>query len=164
MVPFSDVALDHLFQLPHLRTLRIEGPPACSLRFILAPRLPTSRESYTRGRCCTRMAFPASMFRGQNSHRARRGTTFQGEEIVEVAGHRRPLRVHCRYFLHLPNSSVSELGLSGCRGLLPQRRRGEAQCTFRLNNRNVAEFAMALPRLKTLPWTTVSQEYMRHDC
>ena len=148
MVPLSDVAVDHLFQLPHLRALRIEGPPptysTSSLPFVLPPLA----KIILGGLCPTRRWI--SLFQ----HLEGGASTTQGmTPLFEMKKSLKTLSVEDASGLVIDASFTSPIQIF--RNLVHlsvwgHGEGGKGQCTFKLDNDNVTKLAAALPRLETL--------------
>ena len=148
-VPLSDAAVDHLIQLPHLRTWRIEGPPPSYSASPLPPVFPP----------LTKLALGKDAVRGWLS-------LFQrSEDDVPTMQGVTPLSKTKESLESLDISSPSGLIINASfissvqvfRNLVtlgvadPCRdENGEVRCTFKLNNGDITELAMALPRLEFL--------------
>jgi len=148
-VPLSNAALDHLIQLPHLRTWRIHGPPPTYPASSLPPVFPPLRE-FTLGKGAACGWLPL-LRRLEDSAATTQGVTplSKAKESLKVLNIEDILcisidvptvsTVQC--FRNLVKLSVEVY----CDNI---RRRG--QCVFKLNNDNVTELAMALTQLEFL--------------
>jgi len=148
-IPLSDAAINHLLHLPHLHTWHIEGPPPSYSPLSLPPVFPPLTE-FTLGGDATRGWF--SLFeRLERSASATQGMA----PLSKVKESLESLDIE-----NLPGSIIDasftstiqifwnlvHLGVEGpCHD-----GRNNGQCTFKLNNDNVTDLAVALPRLEYL--------------
>jgi len=148
-IPLSNAAINHLIQLPHLRTLHVRGPPpnypALSVPLNFPPLMNlTLGEGAAHGWL--------SLFQRLED---RASATQGGTPLSRIRKSLRYLSVNSHSGLVIDTSFVS----------LVQRfqnmvdldidahcydENDEGQCTFKLNNNDVTGIAMALPRLESL--------------
>lgn len=112
-VSLSDAAINHLIQLPHLQTLRTEGPPPTYPASSL-PRVFPPLTDFTLGEGAVPGWF--SLFERLEGHiSATQGVTplSRVKESLksEYPEYRRPPQSRHRSFLRLPGSNISEFGL-----------------------------------------------------
>ena len=148
-VPLSDAAINHLIQLPHLRTWRTEGPPPSYSTLPLSlPSLPLAKLTLAKGAARGWL----SLFRRlEDSTPTAQGVTpppklkksLKSLDVKDPSGFTIdiPFTSSVQIFRNLVTLGVTTL----CPG-----KGEEGQCAFRLNNDNVTELAMALPQLETL--------------
>jgi len=148
-VPMSDAAINHLLQLPHLRTWSTRDPPPTYSVSTLPPAFPplvrfTLWDGVARGWL--------SLFKRLED----RAPTTQGPTSLSK------VRESLKY-LSIENhrGTVTDISLTsiiqGFRNLVYLHvnaycndTENGGKCTFKLNNDNVTELAMALPRLECL--------------
>ena len=148
-VPLSDAAVNHLIQLPHLRTWHIKCPP---------PRYPTPPPP---------LIFPplASFTLGEGSAREwlslferleGGGSTVQGlaplskvKESLKSLNVRDPSSLVVDISFTSPIQMFRNLVTLGVMVYCPYVD-GDDQCAFRLNNDNITKLATALPQLESL--------------
>ena len=130
---------------------------------IFASRFPTSQETYTRGRCCARMASAVETLRRRRFRRTMRDT-LQGQGIPENSVHRRHLWYQHRGFFRLHDTVFSELGSSLRKCQLPrQRRQGSMRLQDEQRQRHGTRYdpdstGVSYPRIP------VFQKHLSHDC
>ena len=148
-IRLSDAAVNHLIQLPHLHTLRIEGPPpsysASSLPLTFPPLVdfklcegaaPGWLSLFKRlehGVCATQGMAPLSKMKGSLKRLAVR----DHPGVIIDPSFSSPIQL----FRNLAFLNVDVNCIGGG---------GEGRCTFKLNDDNVTELAMALPQLESL--------------
>ena len=145
--PLSDEAVDHVIRLPHLRTWEVEGPPpscsASSPKFILPPL-----KEFTVGAKSARGWL--SLFR---SLEVRLSATQDVTPLSRMKKSLRRLSVYGHFSAFIidlsfvfPIQIFQNLGFLhvgvGCSS--------EGRCIFKLNNDDIAKFAMAMPQLDYL--------------
>ena len=143
----SDAAVDHLIQLPNLRTLRIKGPPPGYYTLSPPPIFPplvelTLGKRAARGwlslfeRLESRVSLPqytTPLSKLKGSLKSLKVEAFP-DLIVDGS-----LTFPIRIFYNLVDLKVEVF----CGSY------GDDRCSFKLNNANVTELAMALPRLES---------------
>ena len=145
-VPLSDAAINHLIQLPHLHTWRIEGPPPDYSPSPLPFDFPSLTDLTLGGGAGCGWV---SLFRRlENSVSALRDVT----PLSKVKKSLKILNVEDAGFL-IDASFASTI--STFRNLVHlevwgHEESGEDQCTFGLSDESVTELATALPRLEYL--------------
>ena len=148
-VPLSNAALDHLIQLPHLRTWRIHGPPPDYLASSLPLVFPPLRE-LTLGEGAARGWFPLL------GRLADGASTTQGViPLFKVKESLKILNIDDIFGVDIDASFVSTIqcfrNLVNLNIDVPcHDEDGNGQCAFKLNNDNVTELAMALTQLESL--------------
>ena len=134
-VPLSDAAVDHLIQLPRLHTCHLEGPP---------PSYPSSHLPSISP--LTELALEDGSVREWLSLFNRLGASCGVRESLKFlklfsptidTSFTSPIRI----FRNLVDLSAGDF----CKGGI-----GDNRCTFKLDNDNVTELAMALTQLETL--------------
>ena len=154
-VPLSNAALDHLIQLPHLRTWRIHGPPPTYPSSYLPPGFPPLRQ-LTLGEGAARRWLEL-LRRLKDSAVTTQGMTplSKTKESLKV------LNVEDTLGISIDAPSVStiqyfrnlvHLNLVGVHCY----DEGKNRCIFKLNNGNLTELAMALTQLGFL--------FLGHPC
>lgn len=144
-VPLSDAAVNHLMQLPHLRTWHIRGPPpsysASSLPLIFPPLVefeiwedairgwPSLFQRLNDGTPTMQCAVPLSKTK----------ESLKSLTIINPLGITTDAYITSiiQIFRNLSTLNISNI----CR---------EDPCVFRLNNEDITELAVALPRLESL--------------
>ena len=148
-VPLSDEAMNHLIRLPHLRTWRVNRPPPNYSDSPLPLAFPPLAEFTIGGNAAhgwlsllgrlehdvptTQGVTPLSSVKGS----LKSLTIFNFPDPIIDASFASTVQIFC----NLVFLSVEVL----CHG-----RGDEGECTFKLNNDNVTQLAMALPRLESL--------------
>ena len=150
-VPLSDAAVDHLISLPHLRTWRVEGPPPTYSTSRLPLVFPPLAE-FTLGKGAAR-GWLSLFERLERGASATQGVTplakVKGSlKYLEVLDFSTPCPIvggsyasTVQIFWNLAHLDV---------GINCPCEYNEGQCTFKLNDDNVTEFATALSQLETL--------------
>ena len=148
-VPLSDAALDHLTQLPHLRAWRIHGPPPNYPVSSLPLVFPSLRElTLGEGAACGWLPLLGRLEYG--------APTTQG--VTPLSKAKESLEVLNIEEIPGININASSLSTIQCfRNLVYLYVKvychdgdNRGQCTFKLNNNNVTELAMALTQLESL--------------
>jgi len=147
-VPLSNAALNHLIQLPHLRTWRIHGPPPTYPASSLPPVFPPLRE-FTLGEDAAcgwlpllgcledRAATPQGVTPLSKAKESLKVLNIEDISSVSIDA---PFVSTIQSFRNLVKLNVEVY----CRDTY------EGQCMFKLNNDNVTELAMALTQLEFL--------------
>ena len=148
-VPLSTAALEHLIQLPHLRTWRIHGPPPTYPTSYLPPIFPPLRE-LTLGDGAALGWLPL-LGRLEDDAATTQGVVplSKTKESLKI------LNVEDISSIKICASSISTIQYFQCLVHLKVEgyccgRDGRDQCIFKLNNDNVTELAMALTQLESL--------------
>jgi len=148
-IRLSDAAMNHLIQLPHLRTLRVEGPPpsysASSLPLVFPPLVDfklCEGAAYGWLSLFKRLEHGGSVTQGMTPLSGMKGSLKQlgvknRPGLIIDASFASPIQM----FRNLATLNVDVY----CIG-----QDSEGQCTFKLNDDNVTELAMALPQLESL--------------
>jgi hypothetical protein len=148
-VPLSNEAINRLIQLPHLHILRIEGPPpsypSSSLPLVFPP---LTELTLGEGAACGWL----SLFkRLENSTSIAQGVTplskvresLESLDIENLPG----LIINASFIF--PVRAFQNLACLNVETYCHDKH-GVGRCTFKLNDDDVAELAMALPRLESL--------------
>jgi len=139
-VPLSGAAVDHLIRLPYLRTCRIEGPPP-SYSPSHSPLVFPPLTEFVVGKVTARGWL--SLLEHLVHHAAPLSVVEESLRALDFPSSviDAPFVSLIQTFRNLVNLKVGV----NCHG-----DGGEDQCIFKLNNSNVTELAMALPRLEAL--------------
>jgi len=148
-IPLSDAAINHLIQLPHLRTWRVDHPPPKYSASSLPIVFPSLTE-FTMGKGITHEWF--SLFKRLEGP----VSTTQGmTPLSSVKRSLRSLRVENFPSPIINSSFTSPIQMFYNLVSLNVEVRchdeyGGGQCGFKLNNGDVTDLAMSLPRLESL--------------
>ena len=147
-IPLSNAALNHLIQLPHLRTWRIHGPPPTYYASSLPPVFPPLREfTLGNGAACgwlpllRRLEASAPTMQGVTPlSKAKESLKVLNIEDISRISIDAPFVSTIQCFRNLVKLNVEVYCYNAYEG----------QCIFKLNNDNVTELSMALTQLESL--------------